>query len=519
MLFPFVHHQLVCESLWIVIPYSQHHKLSRVVEEMTTVRVKWLQRQQPKGAALSPLDREFTACLSSIPFYSKNLFPPLSLLDKHDVQYYRVPLKAGQVLMAHGGFAHYGFSTSKSETYSLASNMVTEEWFRTGGPQFLVRYFEWVKEMQRLATTGSSPSSSQSTSFEEQLQAHGITFHQLANALNLCPPSFSCALLRGMKADLRRHLNKKQCVATYTLDPAEIDTTLLALDRAHSLLHEVRPFLERFYVDSNSTLFQVCSCQTTSDAPAFMDDTIMSDDDTRLQSKQVRAHHTATHRLPADSPPPTRQARKLDVYVTELERMHHMSPNMAILSVVYQPISGEMCRCWYVAVAQALRVDSFWHIHQAIRDAVACVSTVEMATDVGFLGDSDLNEIKRTFLRSTDFKAAQWATDLEVHLLSLAYRGAVSFLIYRDEEAIPTPYRYSGVTARPTGLVEIALHWCTSRRRGRRPALPNHYNLLLYNIVGRSAQPFWWIDGESNAHMQARREQLRQAVSRWYASA
>jgi hypothetical protein len=83
-------------------------------------------------------------------------------------------LKAGQVLIAHGGFAHYGFSTAKSETHSLASNMVTEDWFRTGGPQFLVRYYDWVKTLQQIKD------------LDKHLQEHGLTTEHLANALNQC---------------------------------------------------------------------------------------------------------------------------------------------------------------------------------------------------------------------------------------------------------------------------------------------------------------------------------------------
>ena len=158
LLFPFIHHQQCGESLWIVVPHSEHDKLSAVTEEMGAVRARWLQRQQRGAVAVidekdyvaAAVTATITACFSRVSLHAKNLFPPLSLLAKHDVQYYRVSLKAGQVLTAHGGFAHYGFNTSKCETHALASNMVTEEWLLTGGPEFLVRHFEWVKQLQEL---------------------------------------------------------------------------------------------------------------------------------------------------------------------------------------------------------------------------------------------------------------------------------------------------------------------------------------------------------------------------------
>lgn len=77
---------------------------------------------------------------------------------------------------------------------------------------------------------------------------------------------------------------------------------------------------------------------------------------------------------------------ELDVYATKLERLNHEPWNAVVSSVNYTRVSGEMCRCWYTVVGQALRVDDIWTIHQAIRDAVSAVSNVEMAVDVDFIG-------------------------------------------------------------------------------------------------------------------------------------
>src|SRR4051812_12412208 len=106
------------------------------------------------------------------------------------------------------------------------------------------------------------------------------------------------------------------------------------------------------------------------------------------------------------------------------------------------------------------------------------------------------------------------------YIYYLAYRGTLSFLIFRDDKPIPVSYRYSGVLVAPTSLIEIALHW-TSRRgqHHRNLAFPDHYNLLQYNYIeeegnhrSEKSQPFWWIDGESNYHKQTRYEILRQAI-------
>jgi len=104
MLFPFIHHQMCGESLWTVIPYSERDKLYQLVQEMATAHASWLARQktkkgsgkaQTKAHSPTPTAAADVAPLSRILLFSKNLFPPLSLLDKHDIQYYRIPLKAG----------------------------------------------------------------------------------------------------------------------------------------------------------------------------------------------------------------------------------------------------------------------------------------------------------------------------------------------------------------------------------------------------------------------------------------
>src|SRR4051812_1229741 len=82
--------------------------MSAVIKEMTIVRARWL-RRQVQGIAADDTDEEATpmedadaatGCLARVSLYAKNLFPPPSLLSKHGVQYYRVSLAGGQVLMA-----------------------------------------------------------------------------------------------------------------------------------------------------------------------------------------------------------------------------------------------------------------------------------------------------------------------------------------------------------------------------------------------------------------------------------
>src|SRR4051812_36736444 len=104
---PFIHHQLIGQSHWYLIPYSEHKNLNQLIYKMVKVNSFWLKRQQGQ---VEFLDHEFTKSLYLIPFYSKNLFPPESLLKEYGIKYYKIELQPGQILMAHGGFAHYGYS-------------------------------------------------------------------------------------------------------------------------------------------------------------------------------------------------------------------------------------------------------------------------------------------------------------------------------------------------------------------------------------------------------------------------
>jgi len=600
------------ESLWIVIPYPERDKLYQLVQEMATAHASWSARQGKKKSsskaqtradslpAPAPTAAADVATLSRILLFSKNLFPPLSLLAKHGIKYYRIPLKAGQVLIAHGGFSHCGFSTAKGETHSIASNMVTERWLTTGGPEFLIHFFEWVQRLSQMDKASAGMGKGRSK-LRAQLDELGISIDQLSTALNVCPPAYACGLLRGMKADLLRYArafsqrataSAPDVVGLYTLTAEETGAAIVKLDRAMELLHAVRSFLQQYYVDPCSDFHRVCDCGRSEDADAMLalfadkeapeeaseageseDDVVEAEQPSRNVSRAAALDSSATgcilepssaalerkseeeerrdedtevlgHAEPeqpgatnaslqdadadADAVVPTAAAlnppppwigspyqRRLDKRLLDLNKLLKANSNEAVASVQYTAISPHGCRCWYASVSQALRQDSVWSIQASIKDAVHAVTDAATAVDLGFPGAhascsrSQLAAMKEAYTTSENFQSATWGGDMEMHLLSYAYRGALSFLVYRDELPAPTAYRYSGPHAIPA-RVEIALHWCCLRPR--RGGCPDHYNLLSYcDSTGRT-QPFWWVASEEEAHQQARRERLRRAV-------
>jgi hypothetical protein len=257
LLLPFVHHQISGESLWILIPHEEREKLRMLVLEMARVQAARSRRKSPSGNHNKDVDVDL---LADVLLYSKSLFPPLSLLEKHSIRYHRVQLKAGQVLVAHGGFAHFGFSTGAGETHAFACNIMTEQWLVSGGPEFVLRYFEWIWQLSQDLSTDA---------LEKGLAALDLPFSHLSNAFNMCPPSYTCDLLSCLQSDLLRyvqsgttHAASNATVCRYSLTLAQARVALDSIHAALVLLHQppVRSLLQRFYVVEGDAHLQLCNC-------------------------------------------------------------------------------------------------------------------------------------------------------------------------------------------------------------------------------------------------------------------
>jgi hypothetical protein len=202
---------------------------------------------------------------SDVLLYSKSLFPPLSLLDQYSIRYHRVCLQAGQLLVAHGGFAHCGFSTGAGETHAFACNIMTQEWLTTGGPEFIVRYLEWVLRLRQEVPAEDD--------VEAALASLGLTHAHLSNALNMCPPAYTCDLLSKLRADLQQFVTLSRrstpptTVGCYTLSVEQAQAALDSIRAALALLHhpEVRAMLRDYYVVEGADHVQLCACVTPVD--------------------------------------------------------------------------------------------------------------------------------------------------------------------------------------------------------------------------------------------------------------
>jgi hypothetical protein len=185
---PYVHHQLFGQSHWIIIPHRERDKLVGVIREMAQrLCVK------KKKVTVQPLHARLLL------HASRRFMPPIALLEKHSVQRYEVTLEAGQMLIAHGGFAHYGFSTCAGETVSVARNLFTANFLIDGGLQFVMLFYTDILQLSKEAVITSDDGRTFCWSHDV------IGWEDLCQALNRCPQGYTCAVLRGLAENISTH--------------------------------------------------------------------------------------------------------------------------------------------------------------------------------------------------------------------------------------------------------------------------------------------------------------------------
>jgi hypothetical protein len=254
--------------------------------------------------------------LSRILFLSKCIFPPLSLLEKRGVRFYRVYLKANQVLMAHGGFTHYGINLVSGETHSFASNFVTESWFKEGGPEFIIHFFQWVQRLQTLSKTKYE----KTTRLKALMLEHDISENQLKESFNVCPQAFACTMLQGMRQDLRHHLSDPTiAVKSYTMSREEVQSTISKLSEALYLLHQMRSFIHKIDARASVCVCKVAWYQQQQPQQLQQQQSHSSDDDRDTASMTHRrssSHESDIGALSSSSRYPLRFGRNRKNFIT-----------------------------------------------------------------------------------------------------------------------------------------------------------------------------------------------------------
>lgn len=424
-LLPFVHHQVSGESAWILVPHSERHKLSSVVRKMTRVRHAHLAGEPGQDHD----DDATSSTVASVMFYSKSLLPPLSLLREHDVQFHQLQLRAGQVLVAHGGFAHYGFNTGAGETHAFACNIMTEDWLVNGGPQFVVQFFEGILDLSDLEPEELS----------NELAACGLDEQHLAKALNTCPPAYSCALLTAVRDDLQRHVSPRQDRPSpqviYTLPLPQIRKALAGLDAALDLLHhaDVRSFLERAYVVPKDTASQLCTCEPHSGAAAPETDDHLPERSIRRLYAAMERHHALVVGSGASGSKPSAERRTRggrDVASpAAVEETKEMPISQTFGSVTAAPMSRVLdYLCSDAIQPPSLRLSSRNHfldigsgigqvvLHVQLRFALASSTGIEYIWQRWDAGEKTLKALRDTTGRASPYDLASLRPALDDRL-------------------------------------------------------------------------------------------------------
>jgi hypothetical protein len=324
MIFTFVHHQLEGESVWFLIPFNQLDKLYELAAEMYRV----VYRMTAESLKLS--EDEFQRhCLimGRALLYSKQLWPPLSLLQKHGIEYSRIVLRAGQVLTAAGDCAHFGFSTHPGQTVSVASNMATERWLKRGLP-FLIDFFTWLGELDKIVAQQQAawvppplPPPPPSRTVAHQLKS---PLELAAKSTYLCPINFACSFVRGLYADMDAMLHGTEPVCEYPLLAAlaeeqrrqRLDQHQRQCATIVQLIHKRRPDIlkmlkaeknkpckgcekNKAYADHTCLL---CLCRGSDDPPAVdpQADEMLPDAESTTTTTTATKTNNKTRALPRD---------------------------------------------------------------------------------------------------------------------------------------------------------------------------------------------------------------------------
>jgi hypothetical protein len=256
MLFSFVHHQVSGSSQWYIIPFSE---LSKVYELAADMYDAFYPGADP---ALEPKQRTL---LGRALLYSKQLFPPEQLLRQHKIVFEIKRLHTRDTLVAHGGFAHFGFSTSGGQTVSMASNSATDRWLEDGIP-WLKDHYEFLDKLYDLVQKRSIDT------LGSPLKDKSITLLPLEEVVRkthfVTPDNFACSFLRGLYADLgvafglpdsQFEAKPNEALCSYPNTSRERAIAVrLACQRLVKRIHEQRPWKQA--TDTNSC---VPSCDSS----------------------------------------------------------------------------------------------------------------------------------------------------------------------------------------------------------------------------------------------------------------
>jgi hypothetical protein len=203
---PFVHHQLTGSSQWVLVSHKFNDALCELAADLFQTYY-----QPPPNCEAKDLHT-----LGQVLLYGGVLYPPEELLNAYHVAHQKVNLVEGDILAAMGDCFHFGISTSSEPTFSVAINLMTDEWLPRG-LSFIAQFLDFVERSKKLLPRGKDIDS---FGPDEGLFAAPAlpppSLHAVLQlALKRCPFNVTCGLLRHLIIEFGRLLRGRPTVCDY----------------------------------------------------------------------------------------------------------------------------------------------------------------------------------------------------------------------------------------------------------------------------------------------------------------
>ena len=270
--FLFIHLQVEGQTVWIIVAPTTENliRLDKVFAALATLRAHRSSVTLSEAEALA-----FGRCW----FKAKLLSLTPNMLTDFKVEFEFVELHGRTLLVGCGRMPHFGFSTAGGAVIAHAVNAIDEEWLAEG-PGSITRHFEWVAKMQALSeqppvlAASASASASQPAHKKQKIAASrlaqlmdqlGLSEYSLGLALNMVPPNHTCALLKGVLADLRNS-GEGSRIRNPARASQQRKSLIHSIDAALKMLHKTRAFILelRDSLGNKHANFDCCSCTARS---------------------------------------------------------------------------------------------------------------------------------------------------------------------------------------------------------------------------------------------------------------
>jgi len=220
------------------------------------------------------------------------------------------------------------------------------------------------------------------------------------------------------------------------------------------------------------------------------------------------------------------EEEELLAYFTDAAAGEHAATPLTkqLHSVQYAQVPGDG-HCWWHCVSKALG-QSRIQLQREMRASLLAVVDPLVLHALALTGNpqlpaADMELVKSSFLRSSDFERMKWGGTREMLLLSLARQGQLEFLTINNQQQPLQTVRYAAplslmnadaaaeaapARAAVTPTMQITLHQCNFD--GAPAGKLNHWNLFTYRMQDGTVLLNWPLLAEESAFARSHRQSL-----------